>query len=128
MKTMLDAFRQHAIWNEVQTAGDVRTEYTFALVDREKSDAADGTPAVPTLTRGTIDLIYRTDDHWTLVDFKSDRLSDENPGADAQRRAQGAYTDQIRGYAAAWEALQHEPVERAGLWFASNGQFVDIDL
>lgn len=128
MKSMLDAFRQHAIWEEVQTADDVRTEYEFALVDVENGNTPDDdTSAVATLTRGTIDLIYRTGGGWTLVDFKSDRLSDETPGADAERRAQGAYGDQIRGYAAAWDALQHEPIERAGLWFASNGQFVEID-
>ncbi len=129
MKAMLDAFRQHAIWKEVQAADDVRTEYEFALMDAEGDDTADdGARAVATLTRGTIDLIYRTGPGWTLVDFKSDRLSDEDPGADAAWRGQGPYADQIRGYAAAWNALQHEPIERAGLWFGSNGQFVEIDV
>ena len=124
MTSMLDAFRQHAIWAEVQVAGDVRTEYSFALVDAAGDDAAE----VDTLTRGTIDLVYQADGLWTLVDFKSDRLSAEDPDADAERRAQGAYADQIRAYASAWDALGHEPIERAGLWFASSGQFVDVDV
>ena len=122
LTSMLDAFLESPLWADVCSAGMVHTEYPFARLETGMAERD-----VDTLTRGTIDLLYRNEDGWTLVDFKSDRLDPSGPDEAAARHGEGAYGEQVRAYAQAWEALQDEPIARAGLWFASTGRFVEVD-
>ena len=125
LRSMLAAFRESAIWTELGVAAAVHTEHPFARRDTDET----GTGREDRIQRGTIDLVYRVDDAWTIIDYKSDRV-----GTGASRKdlavALGpdhAYRRQVRAYAAAWVALTGEPVGRAGLWFADAGAVVPVD-
>jgi ATP-dependent helicase/nuclease subunit A len=112
---MLDRFLDSQIWEEVQHAEPVYTEYPLAREVRDNSD--------PAVRRGVIDLAYRTEDGWVLVDYKSDCVY--GPPADALTDDH-PYAQQIRTYAESWTAVLGEPVHRAGLWFADTGAHVVV--
>ncbi|PEN14270.1 ATP-dependent DNA helicase [Longibacter salinarum] len=119
LQRMVDSFRASWIWDEIEEASDVRTEYRFAHMT-----ASDEGP--DELTRGQVDLLYQTDDGWTVIDFKSDRLDPNNPATDAKKRAEGKYSTQVEAYVAAWRRLQGEEVDHAGIWFADADAFVSV--
>ncbi len=81
-----------ALWAEIQAADQRLHEVPYAYLD------PDGVPA-----RGTIDLLYRTGEDWTLVDFKTDRARDR---AEMEAIiAEKGYDEQVRRYAEAVRAL-----------------------
>ncbi|MFH1570183.1 MAG: PD-(D/E)XK nuclease family protein [Gemmatimonadota bacterium] len=110
------AFRASDLWREVAAAPEVYAEVPFADV----SAAAGGAPG-PEVVRGVIDLIYRVEGGWTIVDYKTERPEGGGAGA-----LQGRYGPQVRAYAAHWRRLTGEPVVRAGLWTAELG-FVVVE-
>ena len=80
------------LWAEILAADQRLHEVPYAYLD------PNGVPA-----RGTIDLLYRVGDHWTLVDFKTDRARDRAE-MEAIIAEQG-YDEQVRRYAEAVRAL-----------------------
>ena len=114
-KRMVSRFLQSPIWTEVQSADPVYTEYP--LVHQTAGDS------VPSLKRGVIDLAYRIEDGWTLVDYKTDPVDSAVGEGIADNHP---YVKQIHAYAKAWTAVLGEPVPRAGLWFADSGAHVTV--
>mgnify|MGYP000244589656 CR=1 FL=1 len=51
--------------------------------------------------RGIIDLLYRTDDDWTILDFKTDEVRSESEAQSAI--SQNGYNRQVERYAQAIE-------------------------
>jgi ATP-dependent exoDNAse (exonuclease V) beta subunit len=56
---------------------------------------------------GTIDLLYRVNGHWVLVDYKADELKDES----ALSAAVQEHRPQLRRYAKAYQQLLGTSVE-----------------
>ncbi len=61
------------LWQRAQRSPACHAEAPFQILD----DTAD----TPTLVRGVIDLIFKEGDGWVLVDYKSDRLPNNDPTA-----------------------------------------------
>ena len=57
------------------------------------------------ILHGVIDLLYRSEDGWTIVDHKTDQL----PAGGAARLVE-PYSDQLRTYEESWRALTGQPV------------------
>jgi len=114
-RRMVREFLEGPIWADVQAAEPVYTEYPLVHQTSDESG--------PILKRGVIDLAYRTDAGWTLIDYKTDAVGST---VGEQLADDHAYTQQIRAYAEGWEALLNTPVHRAGLWFADPGTLVPI--
>jgi ATP-dependent helicase/nuclease subunit A len=115
LEGMIADFRESWIWKDVRGADVVRVEHRFIDVRAE-----DG--GTDRLLRGAIDLLYRRDGAWTLVDFKSDRVG----GDDVKASVRDRYRQQVLAYFEAWERLQEEPVRQSGLWFADADAFVSV--
>ncbi len=62
----------------------------------------DGESGDSVLVQGIIDLIYKTDDGYVILDYKTDRLEGENPGQRADE-ALARHAFQLDSYAAACE-------------------------
>ena len=90
-----------AFWQEAMAAAERAVEVPFAV----RVEAAG---AVPRLLHGVIDLVFKTADGWTLIDYKTDQLA-------------AHYAPQIRAYAEHWSAQLNTPT-RAGLHFIRNGE------
>jgi ATP-dependent helicase/nuclease subunit A len=71
--------------------------------------------------RGTIDLLYRHDGGWHIVDFKTDRLSSTK--IDAVR---DQYRPQLQQYADIWEAATDTTDTTLHLWLADLGRSVRV--
>jgi ATP-dependent helicase/nuclease subunit A len=87
-------------------------EYAAAL---GRDGPAAGDPAMEVLD-GRIDLVFREDDGWVIVDYKSDAGGEHIP-ADLLRR----YRGQLALYATAWERLTGERVKERALLFTATG-------
>lgn len=104
-----------SIW-ERALGGDARfTEVPFQLL-QEGGDAE-----VPLLLRGAVDLAFREDGGWVLVDYKTDSPRSGEVEALARR-----YTPQLRLYADAWERITSEPVKELDLYFVRADLLVTL--
>ena len=107
--TMVQRFLDSRVWGRVQAADRVYAEYPIAhAVQRE----------TPVVRRGVIDLAWRADGRWTLVDHKTDRVQGRPPETLSPDHA---YVRQLQAYARAWAAVVNEPVAEVGLWLADAG-------
>jgi len=95
---LLGSFRRHPLYAEIAGVEVRRHEVPYTLAE----DSADGAPVV-----GQIDLLFRANGRWTLVDFKTERLRDERAREQALAD-DGAYRAQIERYLAAVAALLGE--------------------
>jgi ATP-dependent helicase/nuclease subunit A len=76
---------------------------------------------VPTVVRGVIDLIFREDGGWVMVDYKTDNLEGEK-----SRYLVEKYSPQARLYAQAWERCTGEPIKATFLYFIHGDLLVEI--
>jgi ATP-dependent helicase/nuclease subunit A len=95
-----DAFRAGPVWTELAASDRVLCEFPFVrTVDEAEA---------PRLVSGVIDLLYRTDGGWVIVDFKTEALG---PRALADR-----HSAQLEAYRTHWTELSGEAVERTVIW------------
>lgn len=85
-------------------SSNVRREWAFNLVMDESAG---------TLLQGVIDCVFHEDDGWVLVDYKTDRINDE----DAFRQR---YAMQLEWYARALEHITGENVKE--MWLYAIGK------
>ena len=72
------------------------------------------------LVQGVIDLCFMEDDHWVLVDYKTDYY--EDPGLLKER-----YAPQLRIYRQALEAITRRPVGRTCLYGLRHGDEIEVE-
>jgi ATP-dependent helicase/nuclease subunit A len=100
-------------WGRAMAAEERQVEVPFAV----RSESADGPPR---LIYGVIDLAFKSQDGWHLIDYKTDMMTLDNLG----RR----YGDQVLQYAKHWRCLTGEPVSYAGLFgVRDNALSVNVD-
>ena len=68
-----------------------------------------------------IDLLYRDNNGWHIIDFKTDRVTLET----AEARAQ-SYRGQVELYSQALTALTGTPVVHKVLWFFALGRGFEV--
>ncbi|MFL6558161.1 MAG: PD-(D/E)XK nuclease family protein, partial [Bacillus sp. (in: firmicutes)] len=118
VKTYLKNFQISPLWDELMTAEEVLTEVPFTL-KVEKSHilypliTKNPEEKHPFFVKGTIDLIYKKNGSWTIVDYKTDRAKHEED----YEKLQAFYSSQISFYKHAWEALTDEIVAKEFLYF-----------
>jgi ATP-dependent helicase/nuclease subunit A len=95
------------IWKRAMRSGSALVEVPFAAV--EMSDELTG------IMDGIIDLAFREQDGWVIVDYKTDAISDP----DVWRQRTELYKRQVNLYADYWEMLTGETVFERVLVFTS---------
>ncbi len=91
----VEAVRRLPFWDDARAAGaECLVEVPFAV----RLEAPPG--GVPTILRGIIDLIYRSEAGWRLLDYKSDRLDGV---ADIEAALRARHGAQLADYADAWQ-------------------------
>ncbi len=98
------------VWQRSKSAeqGLVEVPFHYLLVEDN---------SLPVLLRGTLDLAFREQDGWVLVDYKTDQAA----GADRLKTLARHYAPQLRLYARAWESCTQEPVKEMLLFFIGSG-------
>lgn len=106
---VLAAFCQSDIGRRMAESPELHREYPFTVL----LAGGDPLPGTETgeqiLIQGVIDCLFREDDAWILVDYKSDRLET----ADAFR---SRYAVQLALYKRAVEQITHRPVEETYIY------------
>ena len=92
------------IWKRARGSDRRFTEVPFQVPLEE------GTP-VPTVLRGSIDLVFEEEDGWVLVDYKTDTVAGTTP-----QRLLERYAPQLEVYADAWERCTGEKVKEKALY------------
>ncbi|MDW7670262.1 MAG: UvrD-helicase domain-containing protein [Bacillota bacterium] len=106
---MLRGFQNTPLWQRIRMSPCVYTEVPFHLKVAEGHDLypqykneVNG----PVYLAGVIDLVFKENDGWVMVDYKTDRL--EDPAN--YPRLEEAYRPQLRQYKAVWEHITGETV------------------
>lgn len=98
------------VWRRSKSSGRSLAEVPFHYLLVEDN-------TLPTLLRGTIDLAFREEEGWVLVDYKTDRVT----GSGRLEALARHYAPQLRLYARAWEHCTGEPVKEMLLFFVDGG-------
>ncbi|GMQ82143.1 MAG: UvrD-helicase domain-containing protein [Rhodothermia bacterium] len=106
----LAVFRDSALWKDLLAADQVFTEVPFSL------PTLAGKKKV--ILSGKIDLVFRKDGVWTIVDYKTDRTDAES--------LRETYINQVLAYSRAWESLADASVVQCGLWWTHEGRWIPL--
>ncbi len=109
----LQAVSDSDVWRRAKVSPTCLVEVPFATVVKS-SDYGLPDPPGETLLNGAIDLVYKEDGVWKLIDYKTDAIS----GSTAELVS--FYAPQLRAYRDQWQKLTGEKTE-AGLYFIANG-------
>jgi ATP-dependent helicase/nuclease subunit A len=107
------------IWKRVRASRRVFVETPFQVLDEKSSDPG---PEKPLLLRGVIDLVFEEIDGWVLIDYKTDRTSEEFLPSLLEH-----YRSQVIAYSQAWAKLTGTMVKEQGLFFTHSGRYVVLD-
>ncbi len=103
--------RAHPLWQRIMAAEQRHCEIPFAQPWPDE--------ALPGVLRGDIDLVFRDERGWTIVDYKTDAAGEALDAYAAH------YAPQVRLYARAWRDLSGQPA-RTLLWFLTDNTVVDV--
>lgn len=106
---VLAAFCQSDIGRRMAESPELHREYPFTVLLAGGDPLPETETGEQILIQGVIDCLFREDDAWILVDYKSDRLET----ADAFR---GRYAVQLALYKRAVEQITHRPVEETYIY------------
>jgi ATP-dependent helicase/nuclease subunit A len=110
----VEALRRAPFWEDPCGANAVHVEIPFAVFLEAGQSLAPGQPAaVPTVVHGVIDLAYRRQDGWRILDYKTDRLPSYDPSCDPI--VFDRHGTQLTEYRAAWERVTGEVVSGQGI-------------
>lgn len=112
------ALKQSDFWGELLSSEMVFTEVPFTLsVSRDHplyiSVDPTGESGHLFIVKGVIDLIYKINGRWKIVDYKTDHPTDP----EHFKLLEDFYQDQISFYKQAWEDMTGEVVESTKLFF-----------
>jgi ATP-dependent helicase/nuclease subunit A len=112
------AFFGTEIGNKLLKSENVLREFKFSILD----DAAGYDPEVngeQILLQGVVDCAIIDDDGITVIDFKTDRVTEETLPTVAQH-----YRPQVTAYAEALKRIYQKPIKEVALYFFEAEQFV----
>jgi ATP-dependent exoDNAse (exonuclease V) beta subunit len=117
--TTVLAVMQSEVWRRARQSPERHLEVPFAVqVPTEELRPREPEAPPVTVLHGRVDLAYRVDGGWELVDYKTDVIEgDPAPWVEH-------YAPQVRLYARHWAAISGEPVVRAGLFFTRPNRLV----
>ncbi|MCJ7680546.1 MAG: UvrD-helicase domain-containing protein, partial [Candidatus Aminicenantes bacterium] len=107
-------------WGRMKQAEEKYFEVPFAL----RMPAGESGFDIPVIINGVIDLVFKEEGEWVIVDYKTDEVGRETVSL---RSLVDYYTPQVRLYTKFWEEITGEPVRETALFFTSAGKFVKIE-
>ena len=120
-QVFLTFFRSH-LGQEVLAAGEgLHREFKFSLLEPAEKYWPGLEPGETVLLQGVVDCFFDTPDGLVVVDFKSDRVTDDTVAGRSEE-----YRPQLEAYAQALSTLLERPVARKVLWFFALGRAVEL--
>ena len=113
-------FFQSDIGRKLQSGAEVLREFKFSILD-DAEKYAPGLAGEQVLLQGVVDCALVEDDGLTIIDFKTDRVTDET----VEKTAQG-YSEQVNTYADALSRIYGLPIKEKLLYFFELNRFWKI--
>ena len=104
-----------AFWKRAQASDTCFVEIPFQHQLSPKPTDSD----TPTLVRGVIDLVFREQAGWVVVDYKTDTVQEGD-----QEQLADYYRNQVEQYATIWEQMVGAAVCEKALFLTTTGQYV----
>jgi len=114
-------FFQTELGKKLRASNDVLREFKFSILEKA-SRYYQGVSDDEILLQGVVDCAVVDEDGITVLDFKTDFITESNLG---EKIAQ--YREQITVYAKALSRIFEKPIHEAYIYFFSSEQFVRID-
>ena len=114
------AFFATDLGQRLRSGAEHLREFKFSILD----DGGKYDPPAPgeqVLLQGVVDCAILDDDGITIIDFKTDRVTETDVEAVSER-----YSAQVRTYAAAMYRIYEKPIKAVKLWFFRLKRFVDV--
>ena len=118
-KSLWVFFSSH-IGMKLRSATNVLREFKFSILD-DGSSFTDGLEGEKILLQGVVDCAIMEDDGITVIDFKTDRITENDLDVAVHR-----YRYQIEAYADSLSRIFEKPIKRKCLYFFRVNQCVDI--
>jgi ATP-dependent helicase/nuclease subunit A len=115
------AFFTSDLGREVKHSPTLRREFKFSLLIPCSEYYPDVEEEERLLLQGVIDCWFETENGLTVVDFKTDRVTQETLPDRAEK-----YRPQIMAYSRALEEITGKPVTRRALWFFALNRAVEL--
>ncbi|MFC4322923.1 UvrD-helicase domain-containing protein [Litchfieldia salsa] len=119
VKSLIQQLQQTEIWKEIQEAENVLTEVPFSIPIKKGEELytqlEPRTIANTIFLSGIIDLVYKVNGKWKIVDYKTDRPKDIEDIPELTNY----YRKQIGLYKNVWKKITGEEVEEAKLYFVT---------
>lgn len=116
----LYTFFSTLLGRKIRESKHVIREFKFSLLD----DAAkyySGVTSEQLMLQGVVDCALIEDDGIIVLDFKTDKVSEDTVSATAQK-----YQSQVQVYANALTRIYQKPIKSAQLYFFALNRYVDI--
>ena len=104
----------------IRLGGDVLREFKFSILD-EGEKYGPGLEGERVLLQGVVDCAVLEEDGITVVDFKTDRIAEEDLPQAVER-----YRPQVETYREAMERIYERPVKKCLLYFFHLGRFAQV--
>jgi ATP-dependent helicase/nuclease subunit A len=114
-------FFQSELGRELLTAAHVAREYKFSMLVPALDYDSDAELGEEVLLQGVVDCWFENEDGITVIDFKTDRVTETTVSDRAAH-----YTPQLAAYSRALSQVLCKPVNRRCLWFFQIGQSVEV--
>ncbi len=118
-REMAEAFLRTPLYERIRSSPRVLREQSFNLQAGAQSIGFEGEEEM--LVQGILDLAFLEDGKWVLVDYKTDRVSEQA----VEKAAQG-YAVQLDLYARALEEISKIPVKERYLYFMRVMQCIPV--
>ncbi len=106
----VQAFVSSPLWRSLGRADRVLTEVPFTVRMEEAGEEV--------LASGIVDLAFREGQHWTVVDYKTDRADEET--------IRDRHASQVSDYVAAWRSLFAGNTVNGIIWSTALDRAVDV--
>ncbi|MBD3108448.1 UvrD-helicase domain-containing protein [Bacillus sp. AGMB 02131] len=105
------------IWGDLKIADEVYTEVPIHLVVDQQSSLRpyidNDTASEKVFVKGVIDLVYRINDNWMIIDYKTDRLHNWQE----EDKLHAFYQKQLTFYREVWKQIVNSQSVQAELFF-----------
>jgi len=116
---LVENARSGELWNRALRSKQRLVEAPFAvMIPRDEPGMTCG--GGETMAQGVIDLVFRDQGGWVIVDYKSDVVGEDLPSLISY------YSPQLRHYRRYWESLTGQSA-KAALFFLDTGDVVWVD-
>ncbi len=118
-ETTVRSVMKSDLWLRAQQSGRKLIEVPFQILKERQTESG---LALPTILKGTIDLIFKENDGWILVDYKTDLVR-----RGMVQRIVEKYSPQLQIYRDAWQECTGEPVTETGIYLVQLNKYVVVE-